>query len=359
MDYTVFELPAEFDSCLSKLTSKEYSTFNEFRGSEWQYRFLCWSLFYSSYLEWCVFPSTRNKVPYVKFSQIERPPSFQVLHDWAKQFPSANVTLRTGIISGIIVLDIDCKDFYQDGFETLHNYPSLPDTVSAITPNNGAHYFFKHDCRLVHSMVGSKGIDRKAEMGCITIYPSVNSDNREYLWEIACEPWYTTMASIPDWVCDLQSHFQGDQLWDMANLVDGSDVTLLLQQGVPKGQRHDQLVTILGHLATRDDLTYDNIRDMIWTWDQCNSPPMTSNSRDNRDFENTIQDCLTKWRRNAVTKTRVSKPIVLPPAPPRFESPANESVPLLNTAPELPASLIFFQDDATEVYESLEDIDLD
>jgi Bifunctional DNA primase/polymerase, N-terminal len=64
--------------------------------------------------------------------------------------------MPTGEVSGIDVLDVDVRahtpvvreepphDDRGDGFAALANLPALPTTLSASTPRNGRHFYFRH-----------------------------------------------------------------------------------------------------------------------------------------------------------------------------------------------------------------------
>jgi Bifunctional DNA primase/polymerase, N-terminal len=69
------------------------------------------------------------------------------------------VGMPTGEVSGIDVLDVDVRAHTpevreepphdsmgggRDGFAALANLPALPSTLSASTPRNGRHFYFRH-----------------------------------------------------------------------------------------------------------------------------------------------------------------------------------------------------------------------
>ena len=74
---------------------------------------------------------------------------------WWKQWPSANVAIRTGAVSGLVVLD---RDDYKGGAESLdaleRTYQPLPETVLALT--GGGQHLISLPIRAPTSPTGSK-----------------------------------------------------------------------------------------------------------------------------------------------------------------------------------------------------------
>lgn len=63
---------------------------------------------------------------------------------WWQQEPNANIGIRAG--DNFLIIDVDCKDG-KDGYADLAAMEAvlgkLPNTVTAISPSKGKHYFFK------------------------------------------------------------------------------------------------------------------------------------------------------------------------------------------------------------------------
>ena len=69
---------------------------------------------------------------------------------WAQEFPDANVGIKTGMDSGILIVDVDIdQEKGHNGQASLDSILSahgttLPITRQARTGRGGTHWFFKH-----------------------------------------------------------------------------------------------------------------------------------------------------------------------------------------------------------------------
>lgn len=111
--------------------------------------------------------------------------------------PAANVGIA--VPAGLVVLDVDTK---HDGpavlaaFEIEHE--KLPDTLRAITPSGGSHYWFKlpPGASIPNAVAFAPGLDVRAPgKGYVVAAPST-IDGKPYRWE----NWGTPPAHIPDWL---------------------------------------------------------------------------------------------------------------------------------------------------------------
>ena len=125
------------------------------------------------------------------------------IRKWWTMWPSANVAIRTGEVSGLVVLD---RDDYKGGAVSLeeleHTYSGLPETVLSLTGGGGQHYCFAHPGTPVKTTVESvaPGLDIKGEGGYIVAPPSLHMSGKPYTWEIMHEPEDTALAPMPDWL---------------------------------------------------------------------------------------------------------------------------------------------------------------
>jgi hypothetical protein len=121
------------------------------------------------------------------------------LTDWWQRWPTANVAVRTGADSGIIVLDIDR---HRGGIATLaaleRKHSPLPPTATVET-GAGRHYWFAHPGCLVPNSAGrlGPGIDIRADGGYIIAAPSTHITGRRYLWTAL-----RSIAPLPDWIIE-------------------------------------------------------------------------------------------------------------------------------------------------------------
>lgn len=136
---------------------------------------------------------------------------------------AVNIALVCGENSGLFCLDIDrlkTKDENKlDGVEIfqklVEKYGELPKCPIQRTPNNGYHYFFKFEERLIEFSSKSDviemndqkiKIDTRGVGGCIIVSPSVNRINKKpYVWETEFFEFYSMndIPIMPDWIYDL------------------------------------------------------------------------------------------------------------------------------------------------------------
>jgi Bifunctional DNA primase/polymerase, N-terminal/Primase C terminal 1 (PriCT-1) len=156
---------------------------------------------------WPVFPLA-GKIPYefltpgVKsHGHKDATTDQEKLRAWWSAHPKANIGLRTGRDSGIIVVDMDVPDGYFGLKELQQQYSRLPPTRTSRTANGGLHYFFQHpqDGNTYPSTVGLAdriGVDIRAEDGYVVLSPSKLYGRKSYTW---ADP-NTPIAPLPDWL---------------------------------------------------------------------------------------------------------------------------------------------------------------
>ena len=113
---------------------------------------------------------------------------------WAER---GNVGLRTGQISGVVVVDADEGADLQ-GLE-------LPSTVTVTTGGNGIHLYYGCGVPLGNSS-GKLGphIDVKADGGQVVVAGSVHpGTGRLYQWAEGLSPWETELADLPEHIIEL------------------------------------------------------------------------------------------------------------------------------------------------------------
>jgi hypothetical protein len=93
--------------------------------------------------------------------------------------PGANVAIATGAVSGLVVVDIDCKDV--DGFAAwcaLMSRLGVPyhQTRTVVTPSGGEHWYYRHPGRDVPNSAGvlAPGVDVRGDGGFVLAPPSRN-----------------------------------------------------------------------------------------------------------------------------------------------------------------------------------------
>lgn len=148
---------------------------------------------------WHVFPLVPNcKVPFkgttgFKSATTDRD---QIIAWWTQQ-PEANVGIRTGLWSGILVIDIDPQNGGDKGLADLERvFGPMPDTMTASTPSGGRHYLFQYPKGFTVASSANAiapGIDVRADGGYIVAAPSTVK-GRAYAWS------GDSAASLPGWL---------------------------------------------------------------------------------------------------------------------------------------------------------------
>jgi hypothetical protein len=123
-----------------------------------------------------------------------------IIARWWQRWPNANVAVRTGAVSGIVVLDVDRQ---PGGLHSLHElqrrHGRLPPTRAALTGGGGRHYWFIHPGEPVRNSAGrlGPGIDIRGDGGYILTPPSEHASGHVYQW-VTKGP----LAPLPDWVIE-------------------------------------------------------------------------------------------------------------------------------------------------------------
>ncbi len=133
----------------------------------------------------------------------------EMIRQWWGSCPNANIALRTGSASGIVVLDVDLR---HDGHESLislqEEFGSLPDTVAVITGSGGSHYYFRHPGNgakipCATGLAGWPGLDIRGDGGYVITVGSDHISGSTYQWEVTSSPDIVPLAPLPQWILGL------------------------------------------------------------------------------------------------------------------------------------------------------------
>ena len=104
---------------------------------------------------------------------------------WWIQWPNANIGVRTGQISGVVVLDIDPRKGGLESWAQLQDINGRVDTLTSHTGGGGLHLFFKAPTAELKSTSDqvAAGIDTRAEGGYVVAPPSLHISGNRYQWE--------------------------------------------------------------------------------------------------------------------------------------------------------------------------------
>lgn len=129
----------------------------------------------------------------------------QRVNAWWRRWPHANIGIRTGRESGLVVLDVDPRHGGDNTLQDLERARSpLPDTVEAITGGGGQHLFFQHPGRQVRTSAGQPGpgLDVRGDGGYVVAPPSMHLHGRRYEWKDSHHPDAVDLAELPAWLSD-------------------------------------------------------------------------------------------------------------------------------------------------------------
>lgn len=134
----------------------------------------------------------------------------EVIAQWAREWPGANVAIACGPGSGVMVVDVDTKNG-KDGRVALARLARegkrLPPGPEARTPSGGLHLFFRHRAG-PRNIVGLTadgrglgiGIDIKTAGGFVMAAPSATAKG-VYRW--AAPPLAGTFPDLPPWALSM------------------------------------------------------------------------------------------------------------------------------------------------------------
>ena len=187
---------------------------------------------------------------------------------WWRRWPSANVGIATGQISGFLVLDVDGEPG-KDSLRTLEDqHGPLPSTVEAITGSDGRHILFAYPGHPIGNRVKfAPGLNTRADGGYIVAAPSPHKSGRQYCWEVSSRPGEVPLAPCPAWLLDMlggSGPATGRAPEDWRRLGHG---------GVDEGERNATIAKLAGLLLRRYVDPYLTL-DMLFAWNavRCRPP---------------------------------------------------------------------------------------
>jgi len=158
------------------------------------------ALFYAKQ-GWLVLPiKTGQKAPLTMHGIKDASSNEGTIKAWWSKWPDANIGIACGVASGIHVIDVDVDPAKGiDGWESLKELGSVPETVGQHSPRGGAHFLFKTD-KPPRNMNGFRvGIDIRSDKYYIVVAPSVHPNGKQYMWMEGHAPGEIELAEFPDW----------------------------------------------------------------------------------------------------------------------------------------------------------------
>jgi len=136
----------------------------------------------------------KHKRPLTKNGYLDATCDPAIVRDWWSRFPNALIGMPTGWITGISVLDIDCKNG-KNGFTFMgrRNWEQRTPVI-ARTGTGGAHLYFRHDTITCTTDEIARGVDTRGDGGYVIVPPSEG-----YRWENGHD-----LTNLPPWPDDLR-----------------------------------------------------------------------------------------------------------------------------------------------------------
>jgi hypothetical protein len=156
-----------------------------------------------------VFPcAPQGKAPLTAHGVKDATKDLEVIRALWSAHPGANVSIATGAISGIIVLDIDPRHGGDDTLAALQaQNGKLPETPTVLTGGGGLHFYFRHPGGVVPNSAGKigQGIDVRCDGGYVVAPRSVHESGNRYLWEVSSRINEVPLGELPAWLLKLMS----------------------------------------------------------------------------------------------------------------------------------------------------------
>lgn len=235
---------------------------------------------------WALTP-LRGKRPILKDWPNRPSPRLEEVLEWAR---AGSVGLRTGSISGVVVIDVDAAK----GGSVSHLH--LPATVTVITGSGGQHLYFRHPGKTLRNSVGrlAPHVDVRADGGLVVFVGSVHpSTGRVYRWAEGASPDDLDIAEMPEAVLRILTDAPPRDSAYSANIanriIDSISVSgstpygqaalsneSLSLQSAPYGTRNDRLnrsAFRLGRLVARGHLLEQEVvLRLSWAAEACGLP---------------------------------------------------------------------------------------
>jgi Bifunctional DNA primase/polymerase, N-terminal len=150
---------------------------------------------YGTRLRWHVFPcNPADRSPRTRHGFYDASDDPKIIAGWGDLWRGAEIGLRTGIESGIAVVDVDVREAH-DGRVSLNALGiERPITPTARTPRGGYHWVFRHPGDKIACSTSklAAGVDIKGDGGYIVAPPGPRRS-----WAIA--PGTVDLAPLPQW----------------------------------------------------------------------------------------------------------------------------------------------------------------
>ncbi len=217
------------------------------------------------------------------------------IRKWWRRWPDANIGIRTGEISGIVVLDIDPPNGEESLEDLIRTHGKIADTWESFT-GRGRHLWYKHPRGLkIPSRNGfiAPNIDVKADGGYVISPPSVHYSGKQYEWELSGHPDNTALSEAPQWLIDLvvekekpSATTRSERTGRKKATVKGQETArwkhpvvkykIPIGESIPKGKRETTIFAYATTLRDRNFLKTTALAILLAINDRNCKPPLTT-----------------------------------------------------------------------------------
>lgn len=235
---------------------------------------------------WSIFP-TRGKKPLIAWEKYQKvKPNEQQVIDWWNKWPDADIAGATGVVSGIVVIDVD-------GGEV----PQLPPTAVSETSPGHYQYFFNHPGFQVpnSTKLVAPNVDIRGDGGFVVLPPSrhFNKETGEqdftYKWSIA--PKEAGFANLPE------------HILEKVKTKKSLDTVVI---GSSQGSRNNDATVVAGSLLSKHPRgEWESICwPLLQGWNEKNNPPLSEDELKSV-FDSIASREITKNPRQNTSQYRV------------------------------------------------------
>lgn len=196
------------------------------------------------------------------------------LAEMSRLHPTNAWALRTGRMSGVVVIDAEGPGKEDEGLSTLDKWEeftgwSLPPTLTAGTPSGGRHlyYAFPELPSIPSRNRVLPGVDVKADGGYVVV-PHVNTPARKWLTEQTPQPLHEDAVR---WLAQIRTRPGGGNGPNPNG--QGYDFKRFVRDGCPGGVRDDFFNDLIFRARRQGRTAQQAYDEAYFHWTRCAQPP--------------------------------------------------------------------------------------
>ena len=189
----------------------------------------------------------KDKRPLLSWEKYQRQAATpDEIKQWWKQWPTANVAIITGKVSGLTVVDCDSKEAIQT-FEGMLSDTFV--TPMQDTPRGGRHYFCSYHPQIRNKAGIVEKIDIRSEGGYVLVAPSSNGNGVPYAWVKDFALGTMPLGSLPDKCISLSLSFSSYARLDSFGESREVNQVKTSQEFLVEGRRDQDLFNVASYMA--------------------------------------------------------------------------------------------------------------